>query len=68
MGNDLYDVYKDDSNYSDEWKASFLPDTDAVEVTLPDGVKDISYVTGITTAFAQISRTLCVPVIRTKLC
>ena len=54
MGNDLYDVYKDNASYSEEWKASFLPDTEAVKITLPDGVDDISYVTGITTASAQI--------------
>ena len=54
MGNDLYDVYKDNPSYSTEWKESFLPDTQAVQITNPDGVQDISYVTGITTAFAQI--------------
>ena len=54
MGNDLYDVYKDNASYSTEWKGNFLPDTEAVKILNPDGVEDINYVTGIQTSFAQI--------------
>ena len=53
LGNELYDVYKDNSNYSDEWKSNFLPPADATLETA-DGIEDVVYVSGIDAAFAQI--------------